>query len=124
MTSAEFEDFLKSIGGLVDGRSLDKKPIFVNICQCDEGWLELIKDLILELIAAGWNKEIRQIKEKFGGLSFYANDIPDEDFDIIRRYTMKSYATCEVCGSMENLTLRGKGWVKTLCEQHVNKILP
>lgn len=73
----EFEDFLKSIGGLVDGRSPEKKPIFENIWQCGDGWLELIRDLIVELIAAGWNKEIRQIEEKFGGLSFYANGIPD-----------------------------------------------
>src|ERR1700733_9932434 len=118
MNAYEFESFLKSIGGLRDGWSTDKKPILKNICQCNEGWLELIKDLILELIAAGWNKEIRQIKEKFGGLCFYANGIADEDFYIIRKYVFISHATCEICGSKDNVTLRGKGWVKTLCDKH------
>jgi hypothetical protein len=118
MTSVEFEDFLESIGGLFDGRSPGRRPIIINICQCDEGWLELIKDLILELIAAGWNKEVRQIKEKFGGLSFYTNDLTDKDFAIIHKYALKSFHTCEICGSIDNVKLRRKNWVKTLCEKH------
>lgn len=116
MTSIEFEDYLKSIGGLVNGYYTDRDPITYNLCECGEGWLELIKNCIDECISAGWDKQICQIKEKWGGLRFYINLGTDEIFDIISKYENLSYKTCENCGSINNVTTGGKGWVRSLCE--------
>jgi len=50
-------------------------PIFNYSCECNDGWLELIAELIQELVDAGWSREVLQIKEKFGGLCFYAEGL-------------------------------------------------
>lgn len=116
ITEKEFEEYLVSINGLKNGYYPDRPNIVSNICECNNGWLELIKNLIEELIAAGWNKEICQIKEKFGGLRFYINEGSDEVFDIISKYESLSYKTCELCG--EPGETRSGNWIRTLCEEH------
>lgn len=114
MKSEEFEEYLKSIGGLENGYFMDRPPITVNICECGAGWLDLIKNCIEDLMAIGWNKEICQIKEKFGGLRFYTNGLPEGGFDIIRKYAQLSYQTCEACGNLGEV--RDGHWVRTLCD--------
>lgn len=94
MTKKEFTKYLKSIGGLEDGFKKvpskyyhpvryrlfkifqifysDKKNPFRNkindagFFDVSDGWLELLKACINECIANGWNREICQVKEKFG----------------------------------------------------------
>ena len=126
MTTKEFEKYLESIGGLENGHFNDRPAITTNICECDDGWLQMIADLIAELIAAGWNKQICQIKEKFGGLRFYINSASDEVHDIIRKYEGKSYETCEVCGETGKLRLdcgwHGGRWYKTMCDSHYEEL--
>ena len=116
MNTVEFGEYLKSIGGLINGYYIDREPITHNMCECDEGWLELIKNCIDECISAGWDKQICQIKEKFGGLRFYINSGNDEVFNIIEKYQKLSYETCEMCGSTENVELRNGSWIRTLCD--------
>jgi hypothetical protein len=118
MTSKEFEKFLLSIGGLIDANSSDKNVITADICECGEGWFHLISELIAELIAVGWNKEICQIKQKFGGLRFYASELPEELSAIIFKYEQRSFGICEVCGSIENVKLRQGKRLRSLCEKH------
>ncbi len=119
-TKTNIEKYLISIGGLKNGVFTDREPITSRyFISCDDGWLDLIEDLIKELIDAGWNKEITQIKEKFGGLRFYINEGSDEIFDIIRKYEEKSYIICEICGKPGKL-IKNNGWYKTVCEQHEN----
>ena len=91
------------------------RPVIGNPCECDAGWYELIADLIRELIQAGWTREISQIKEKFGGLRFYASGLPENGHEIIKRYEERALKTCEICGSEYKVKLRGYRWVKTLC---------
>jgi len=122
MNSTEFETYLKSIGGLVNGYFNDRGPIFDNICECGEGWLELIKNCIQECIDAGWDKKICQIKQKFGGLRFYINTANDEVWNVIRKYEDLSFETCEICGSTKNVTVEGKSWTQALCDKCRNKI--
>lgn len=117
MTSKEFEKYLESIGGLKNGYFSDRPNITHNMCECNDGWLELIKNCIEECIEAGWNKEICQIKEKFGGLRFYINSANKEVFDIISKYEKLSYETCEWCGTTENVKIRKNGWWRTLCDK-------
>jgi hypothetical protein len=62
----------------------------------------------------------RQIKEKFGGLCFYTNALPEGGIDIIIRYMKLSKHTCEICGSRKNVKVRGKRWIKTLCDEHAH----
>jgi hypothetical protein len=57
-----------------------------------------------------------QVKEKFGTLRFYADNIsPDQDKYIAFAENM-SARTCEVCGKRGKL--RAGGWLRTLCGEH------
>ena len=68
MNKVQMDEYLVSIGGLENGFYSDRPPIKnANFFDVDEGWYELIKDLIDDLIKLGWNKQVCQVKEKFGG---------------------------------------------------------
>lgn len=88
-----------------------------GIC-CDDGWFNLIRNLCLEISKADKDKKIKavQVKEKFGGLRFYTNFYIEKIEDIIDKYEKKSLKTCESCGSTREVKLRGRGWIRTLCE--------
>lgn len=117
MSKAEFKTFLNTIGGLIYANGDLPTPIELFGIECDDGWLELIAELIRELINAGWTRETLQIKEKFGGLCFYAEGIPENGMEIILRYEQRSYSICEVCGSDQCVKMRNNDWMKTLCDQ-------
>ena len=69
MTKEKMNEFLESIGGLENGMYLNKpKIISCDFFDVQVGWYPLIKDLINDLIKLGWNKQVCQVKEKFGGL--------------------------------------------------------
>ena len=56
MNREEFEEYLESIGGLVNGYRTSGDPIKSAVYfEINEGWYELLKNLIDELIAAGWD---------------------------------------------------------------------
>lgn len=80
------------------------------------GWYGLVKTLIEKAIEKGWDKEICQVKEKFGGLRFYINGAPREVFDVISEHEKLSYKICEECGSAG--AVRTGGWIRTLCDEH------
>ena len=113
--SIEFENYLKSIGGLKNGFFDDKPPItgryFFSI---GDGWLLMVKELIEKIIDKGWNKEVCQVKEKFGSLRFYINSASKEVHDLINEYENKSLEICESCGVKGEL--RKNGWWRTLCD--------
>ncbi len=94
--------------------------------EIDEGWYQLIHDLIAELIETDWDKDIHQVKEKFGGLRFYIGGASDETHDIIRKYEELSYETCEVCGEHGELRKdcgwNGGLWYKTMCDKHYKEL--
>jgi hypothetical protein len=122
MTREEFNTYLKSIGGLVNGWKINVPPIVDGyFMQHGTGWYELEKNLIEDLIKLGWNKEVCQVKEKFGGLRFYINDGSDEIFKRIDQAESESYKTCEICGSKEEIG-RTRGWITTCCEPCAIKI--
>ena len=75
--------------------------------------------MIQELIDNGWNKELCQVKEKFGGLRFYINGASKECHDIISKYEKLSYETCERCGNPGKPN--DTGWITTLCDECRNK---
>jgi hypothetical protein len=123
MTEQEMNDFLQSIGGLENDMYTNREPIMnAGFFECDEGWYQLIKDLIVDLIELGWNKQICQVKEKFGGLRFYTNEGSDEMHVRISKAEDLSYQTCEVTGK-PGLLRTDLGWWATLCEEEYVKQL-
>ena len=117
MTKEEFEQYLVSIGGLNRTYREDKGPIVeAGYFAYRQGWYELTKNLIDELITLGWDKRINQAKEKFGGLRFYIETTPEGGNEIIRKYEDLAYKTCEKCG--KEGVLRKGGWLLTLCDEH------
>jgi hypothetical protein len=117
MSRKEFCSFLETKGELIQPKGVLAYPITLFGIECDDGWLELIAELISELVEAGWTREIMQIKEKFGELCFYAKGLPENGMKIIMKYEARSGSICEICGSNIHVKLRGTDWVKTLCEQ-------
>ena len=93
-----------------------------NFMDIGEGWYQLMHDLLEELIKTDWDRDIHQIKEKFGGLRFYVGGASQEVFDIISRYEELSYETCEVCGETGK-TRRDLGWHRTLCDKHYKEVV-
>jgi hypothetical protein len=118
MEDKEINEFLESIGGLENGFYSDRDPIKDSgFFSVGVGWYPLIKDLITDLIELGWDKQICQVKEKFGGLRFYINAASDDVHKRIREATELSYETCETCGEKGELK-KIMGWYTTLCDKH------
>ena len=116
MTKQEMDRFLEEIGGLINGFSAENAPIVdSNFFSIGEGWYPLVKRLIQDLIRLGWNRQICQVKEKFGGLRFYIHDGPDEVFQRIRLAEEESLTVCEVTGEMGKLRT-DIGWYRTLSD--------
>ena len=90
------------------------------------GWYNLIYTLtncidrrLEHLNKDGGNRKviISQIKEKFGGLRYYADGDIDEQMDgMIDFAESLSYTICEECGASGKL--RSGGWLRTLCDKH------
>lgn len=117
MTKEEMNAFLESIGGLENGYFTDRPPIkSAGFFSVGPGWYGIIKRLIVDLIELGWDKQICQVKEKFGGLRFYINSGSEEIWQRIQLAESASYITCEKCGELGEL--RCGGWIQTLCDEH------
>lgn len=88
----------------------------------DDGWGSLITELENKLKALSPDYTVSQVKEKFGGLRYYASagDVSEETakqfYDLIRAAEAESHEICERCGQPGRLSRRGvRGWYKTLC---------
>ncbi len=105
-------------------------------CMCwgigtGPGWNPLLEDLCAKLhklfTDAGLTGEdypaVCQVKEKFGGLRFYMNAIPQsvqkQAYDFITEAEERSMSTCEKCGAPGET--RSGGWIKVLCDEHAPK---
>lgn len=87
--------------------------------ECDDGWFELIEELMREIEKIDKEKiaNICQVKEKFGGLNFRLDTSNEEISKIVRDYESRSYKVCEVCGAQGERCKAGH-WYKTVCENH------
>lgn len=83
------------------------------------GWRLLVLKLIEDLLSIGWDAHVFQVKEKFGGLRFYASAMSNEGYDLIHKAEEQSYTICEECG--EPGQVYRDGWWKTLCEKHAKE---
>ena len=123
MTKEDMDQYLESIGGLVNGIYNDRPPI-TNAASFDiqPGWYPLVKELIDDLIALGWNKQITQVKEKYGTLRFYINGGTDAIWDRIEKAEADSEFICEVTGKPGKLR-EDIGWLRTLCDEEYDKLI-
>ena len=71
MTSGEFNEFLETVEltNIWTGVKVKNKGFF----EVPDSWLDIIKELIVELLADGWDGTFYQCKEKWGGLRLYTN---------------------------------------------------
>ena len=121
LTDKELNEYLISIGGLTNvftGNKVTDSDFF----QVSLGWNLIIKNLIQDLIRLGWNKEVIQVKEKFGGLRFYINEGTDEIHQRIGEAELESMKTCEITGKLGKLRT-DIGWYRTLCDEEYDRII-
>ena len=78
------------------------------------GWIPLITELHENIKALCPNYSIIQIKEKFGGLRFYAKGLTEEARELVHVAERLSYEICEFCGEPGNTST--DAWKITLCE--------
>jgi hypothetical protein len=121
LTDKELTEYLISIGGLTNvftGNNITDSDFF----QVSLGWNLIIKNLIQDLIKLGWNKEVIQVKEKFGGLRFYINEGTDEIHQRIGQAELESMKTCEITGKLGKIRT-DIGWHRTLCDEEYERII-
>jgi len=86
-----------------------------------DGWYDIVDKLCEGIMKIAPEVEATQVKEKFGGLRFYTGGIHKDKWDavtaLIRKAEVESFKTCEACGSKENVSQTGQGWIKTLCKK-------
>ena len=94
-------------------------PLDYVLQNVGPGWGKIVQRLIRDLFILGWDGQLHQIKEKFGGLRFYIGGGSDEIFDRINAAEDESFKTCETCGEPGQPTTE-HGWIRTVCEKHTN----
>jgi hypothetical protein len=117
-TDFEFESFLNSISGVTISHKPHLGPIFNRKkFGVGNGWLGIVQKLFEVLIKLGWDKSIINVKEKFGGMSIFLDNLPENGFHFVVEAEKETYKVCEVCGELGEQN-RINGWVYTLCEEH------
>jgi hypothetical protein len=117
-TDQEFENFLKSIGGITIQHKQHLGPIIERrYFGVGNGWLGIIQRLFEVLIRLGWDKQFVNVKEKFGGMSIFIDNIPENGFNFILDAERETFKVCEICGEPGEQH-RIKGWIHILCEEH------
>lgn len=82
------------------------------------GWLSHVEKLIVKLIDLGWDKELHQVKEKFGSLRFYIGPtLNNEIRETIYKAEDETRFICEDCGEKGKIW-NMKGLLVCLCDQH------
>jgi len=118
LSDEDFTKFLEEIGGVENGFYPDRPAIKERgAFGVSNGWLGLIKEMMEDIISMGWDKQVCQVKEKFGGLRFYINSASNEVHDRITQAENLSYKVCEMCGESGELRT-DIGWYLTLCDTH------
>jgi len=122
-TDQEFENFLKNIGGI----KISHKPHLEPITErkrfgVGNGWLGILQRLFEVLIKMGWDKSFINVKQKFGGMSIFLDNLPENGFHFVAEAERETFQVCEVCGEPGEQH-KINGWVYTLCDEHRNEKL-
>lgn len=90
--------------------------------ECEDGWADHIIQSLHEIATLDEYKTFRiaLIKEKFGKMRMHIDGIPDTHMEQIYTIIYKAESNaghiCERCGSKENVTTGGDGWIRSLCQ--------
>lgn len=91
------------------------------------GWIPRIRKLtedIIERLGPDFTLEdfeVAQVKEKFGGLRYYAyGERLDEVSDLIDEAERDCYKLCQICGASGSTVTTGH-WMVTLCPTHAEE---
>jgi hypothetical protein len=101
---------------------INPSHMMTGINQVGAGWHPLVRKLESKLLDIDPDYQLQQVKEKFGGLRYYAQSQVDPEFEglfhtTISEYEERSFSTCELCGQPGTLDQSGH-WLKTLCDRH------
>ncbi len=105
-------------------------PAMGQSIDCEAGWLPLIVELDASLQEIDTDYTVTRIKEKFGGLRFYASTTrtegDGEEFRrLIREAEDRAWHICEWCGSTSDVTTDSPpGWIRTRCAECRSAGLP
>ena len=85
------------------------KPRGIEYPECGfhvgDGWLPIVEEALDKMIAAGWDKQLDQVKQKFCGLRIYTGIASDEVRKIIAKAEAKANIACEHCGQPHGLEI-------------------
>lgn len=84
--------------------------------QVGKGWGDIIERLVSDLKTLGWDGQVTQVKEKFGGLRFYIEGGSAAIFERIQQAEKEANKTCERCGKPGTLD-KTHYWVVTNCPE-------
>jgi hypothetical protein len=83
--------------------------------HCGDGWAPIVDRLLTDLVAMGWDRNVDQIKEKFGGLRFYAAGVLTKEMQgLVDAAERESARTCELCGAPGRIG-GDAWWLQCLC---------
>lgn len=92
--------------------------------ECGDGWYDLIDILCFLLQNSVKNNhpqvEAVQVKEKFGGLRFYADNCDEYQEGLIKFAEYFSNKICEFCGTTKNVGTT-KNYIFTICKECYKK---
>lgn len=93
----------------------------------EDGWYPLI-DVLCEELQRESNRDgapqlvATQVKEKFGGLRFYAQCVTERQEAMIDFAEALSFRICEECGAPGTLNDRKGRWIATRCTSHTEQM--
>lgn len=101
-----------------DFRGDESKTCLAFGLAIDDGWANLFETLCNDIHALNpsdfyWT----QVKEKFGGLRAYYSGGDEQISKLVQEAEDRSYKICELCGSQNEVSATGRGWIKTLCSK-------
>lgn len=95
-----------------------------GVFSVPDGWIKIINDLNDKLKELDPTYTIRQIKEKFATLRFYATFAQDKAEaceKLVASAEAESAKTCQVCGDAGVQSNPRGSWLMTLCPEHAKQ---
>lgn len=88
----------------------------------DDGWAAILTALRDDLLRLDPGHTVRQVKQKFGELSVWAETGDPAVADAVRERIAaaeeQSARTCERCGRPGRIQQKPNGWLQALCDEH------
>lgn len=88
--------------------------------DCPSGWIPILDEALGALVELGWDRQLAQVKEKFGSLRIYLAGTFDRHVayeQIVYSAERRSAYTCDVCGNNGAARYKNNWWI-TRCEAH------